>query len=261
MSTSVHSSGESPALRITAEQRADALDRLNQRRFRPLAFLWEWARSMFFALVMFFFLHVFVMEAFKIPSGSMEGTLRVGDFLLVNKVVYGAELPGSGKRLPAVRNPQRGDVIVFKYPPDPNKNYVKRLVGMPGDTLAMRQGLLIRNGVRVEERYVRHVEPEADPSGEEFRWQNDYLVKSAEAAIGYRPSRDNWGPIVVPEKHYFTLGDNRDNSSDSRYWGFVPDSLVRGKPLFVYYSYDPDTTSSIPWLTRVRWGRLGERIH
>lgn len=261
MSAPVRSTGEHPGVHISAEQRAQALDRLNQRPFRPFAFLWEWARSMVFALLMFFFLHVFVMEAFKIPSGSMEGTLRVGDFLLVNKVIYGAELPLSGKRLPAIRRPERGDVIVFKYPPDPAKNYVKRLVGMPGDTLAMDRGTLIRNNVRVEERYVRHVEPDSDPSGEEFRWQHTYLVKTAEASVGYRPSRDNWGPIVVPPNHYFTLGDNRDNSSDSRYWGFVPDSLVRGTPLFVYYSFEPDSADRAAWLTRIRWNRLGQRIH
>jgi signal peptidase I len=251
---------ESPAL-MTAEHRASALDRVNRRRFRPLNFLWEWARSLFFALLLFFFLHVFVMEAFKIPSGSMEGTLRVGDFLIVNKVLYGAELPLGRKRLPAIRAPQRGDVIVFKYPPDPSKNYVKRLVGLPGDTLSMERGRLVRNGVRVEEQYVRHIDPEDDPGGEAFGWQRAHLVRMALAEPLYRPSRDNWGPIVVPEHHYFTLGDNRDNSSDSRYWGFVPDSLVRGTPFIVYYSYEPDSLDRWAWLKRIRWERLGERIH
>ena len=253
--------GDAPSVHITAEQRSGALDRVNQRRFRPAAFLWEWARSLVFALFLFLFLHVFVMEAFKIPSGSMEGTLRVGDFLLVNKVLYGAELPLSGKRLPAVREPERGDVIVFKWPPDPTKNFVKRLVGVPGDTLSMSDGVLVRNGVRVEENYVSHTEPGTDPSGEEFRWQRQHLVKTAQASTAYRPSRNNWGPIVVPMHHYFVLGDNRDNSLDSRYWGFVPDSLVRGQPFMVYYSYEPDSVSRFDWLTRIRWRRLGERIH
>lgn len=252
---------ELPGVQITAEQRAEALERVNQRRFHPAAFLWEWARSLTFALFLFLFLHVFIMEAFKIPSGSMEGTLRVGDFLLVNKLVYGAELPLTGTRLPAIRHPDRGDVIVFKWPPDPTKNFVKRLVGVPGDTLAMSEGVLVRNGVKVNEQYVVRTEPDDDFSGESFRWQRDHLVKTAEASIAYHPSRNNWGPIVVPDHKYFVLGDNRDNSLDSRYWGFVPDSLVRGRPFVVYYSYEPDSISRFDWLTRVRWNRLGERIH
>lgn len=260
MTEPTRESTDAAGLVVTAEQKADALTRVNTRRFRPLAFLWEWTRSLVLALVMFFFLHVFIMEAFKIPSGSMEGTLRVGDFLLVNKLVYGAELPVAGKRLPALRQPERGDVIVFKFPPDPSKNFVKRLVGLAGDTLQMDSGILIRNGVRVEERYVSHAEPDTDPGGEEFRWQRDHLVPSAHAQGSYLPSRDNWGPLVVPEHHYFMLGDNRDNSYDSRYWGFVADSLIRGQPLVVYYSYVPDSADGMAWLTKVRWSRLGRRI-
>lgn len=260
-SVSMKATAAVPANQITAEQRADALDRVNESRWRPAAFLWEWARSLVFALGLFLFLHVFIMEAFKIPSGSMEGTLRVGDFLLVNKLVYGAELPVARVKLPAVRTPGRGDVIVFKWPPDPSKNFVKRLVGVPGDTLSMTNGMLVRNGVNVEERYVSHTEPGSDPSGEEFRWQRQHVVKTAQASVAYRPSRNNWGPIVVPEHHYFVLGDNRDNSLDSRYWGFVPDSLVRGQPFMVYYSYEPDSVSRLDWLTNVRWRRIGERIH
>ena len=260
MSESTRAAADAAGLAITAEQKAEALTRVNTRRFRPWPFLWEWARSLVLALLMFFFLHVFIMEAFKIPSGSMEGTLRVGDFLLVNKLVYGAELPVAGKRLPALRQPDRGDVVVFKFPPDPTKNFVKRLVGLAGDTLEMKSGVLIRNGVRVEERYVSHEAPDTDPGGEEFRWQRDHLVQTAYAERSYMPSRDNWGPLVVPAKHYFMLGDNRDNSYDSRYWGFVSDSLVRGQPLVVYYSYSPDSTDGAAWLTNVRWSRLGRRI-
>jgi len=246
---------------ISLERRADALERVNAERFQPLAFLWEWARSLALALVLFFILHVFVMEAFKIPSGSMEGTLQVGDFLLVNKVLYGAEVPFAHARLPAIREPERGDVVVFKWPSDPTKNFVKRLVGVAGDTLAMANGILVRNGERVNEEYVKHTEPGVDPTAEDFRWQRHHLVKTAEASIAYHPSRNNWGPIVVPDAHYFVLGDNRDNSLDSRYWGFVPDSMVRGQPFLVYYSYAPDSSQPLSWLTRVRWKRLGDRIH
>lgn len=245
---------------ITDQHRAAALDRVNQRTPRVLRFLWDWAKSFQLAVVLFLVIRALVVEAFKIPSGSMEGTLLVGDFLLVNKLVYGAEVPFTGKRLPAVRTPARGDVIVFQWPSDPSKIFVKRLVGIPGDTLRMEDGILYRNGVRLQETYVRHTDPGADPAGDEFRWQRDYLVRSAQASFSYHPSRNNWGPLVVPREHLFVLGDNRDNSLDSRYWGFVPDSLVRGQPMVVYYSYLPDSTSRLDFLTHVRWRRLGDRV-
>jgi signal peptidase I len=125
----------------------------------------------------------------------------------------------------------------------------------------MREGILIRNGASLAERYVEHTEPDMDPAPEDFRWQRDYLVKTAAAATGYHPSRNNWGPLVVPNGNYFVLGDNRDNSLDSRYWGFVPDSLVKGRPFVIYYSYSPDSSDrSFAWLTHIRWTRLGERI-
>lgn len=245
---------------ISSTERAAALDRVNQPSPRLLRLLWEWAKSFQLAVLLFLFIRAFLVEAFKIPSGSMEGTLLVGDFLLVNKLVYGAEIPFSGKRLPAVRTPARGDVIVFQWPSDPTKNFVKRLVGVPGDTLSMNEGVLFRNGVRLQEAYVRHIDPGADPAGEEFRWQRDYVVRTASASVSYHPSRNNWGPLVVPKEHLFVLGDNRDNSLDSRYWGFVPDSLVRGQPMMVYYSYAPDSAARLDFLTRVRWHRLGDRI-
>jgi signal peptidase I len=246
---------------ISEQERADALRRVNRPRGRSARLFLEWAKSFVIAIVVFLLVRAFLVEAFKIPSGSMERTLLVGDFLLVNKLVYGAEVPFTGVRLPPLRVPRYGDVVVFQWPQDPSKNFVKRLVGLPGDTLAMQDGELIRNGRRVLEEYVRHTEPGVDPAGEEFRWQRDHLVRTAEASVAYHPSRNNWGPLVVPTRHYFMLGDNRDNSLDSRYWGFVPDSLVRGRPLVVYYSYQPDTGARSPWLTRIRWGRLGSRVH
>ncbi|HEY0970612.1 MAG TPA: signal peptidase I [Gemmatimonadales bacterium] len=245
---------------VTDAQRAAVLRRLNRRSRLPWGFLWDSARSIPVALLLFFVVRAFFVEAFKIPSGSMERTLLVGDFLLVNKLLYGAEIPFTDRNLPAIREPRRGDVVVFQYPSDPTKNFVKRLVGMPSDTLAMRDGMLYLNGVPQLEAYVRHSEPGVDPVAEDFRWQRNYLVRTAEARAGFHPSRNNWGPLVVPEKSYFVLGDNRDNSLDSRYWGFVPDSLVRGRPMFVYYSYAPDTAHGLAWLTRIRWSRIGERI-
>ena len=170
-------------------------------------------------------------------------------------------MPFTGKRLPAIRHPQRGDVIVFLPPQDLTKNFVKRLVGVPGDTLEMRDGVLYRDGQALHEGYVTRTDPDIDPSTVEFGWQRDYLVRTAEARSGYHPSRNNWGPLVVPEGNYFVLGDNRDNSLDSRYWGFVPDSLVRGRPMFVYYSYRADDSDRpLPFITDIRWGRIGTRI-
>ncbi|MGA9835877.1 MAG: signal peptidase I, partial [Gemmatimonadaceae bacterium] len=214
-----------PVRSVTPEQRVDALREVN-RASRPLAFLWEWTKIFWISVALFLVIRTFFVEAFKIPTGSMENTLQVGDFLLVNKLAYGAEVPFTHDRLPALEHPKFGDVIVFDWPVDPTKNFVKRLVGLPGDTLSMHDGILVRNGHTVSEKYVRREDTPGDPSGDEFAWQRDYLVRSAGAAQSYHPSRNDWGPIVVPPKHLFVLGDNRDNSLDSRYWGFVPDSLV-----------------------------------
>jgi signal peptidase I len=242
-----------------AEYSADVVPR--RTRWRTLAVFVDWLKSVSLAVLLFVLVRALLVEAFKIPSGSMEGTLLVGDFLLVNKLVYGAEVPLTHKRLPVLRTPEHGDVVVFSWPTDPTKNFVKRIVGTPGDTLEMRDGTLWRNDAAVNEPYVQHTQPEADPAGEEFRWQRAFIVPTARAsARGYHPSRNNWGPILVPPRHFFVLGDNRDNSLDSRYWGFLPDSLVRGRPLFVYYSYAPDSVSVLDWLTRIRWDRLGTRI-
>jgi signal peptidase I len=261
---------------FTERRREQALNTANGRRTGALGFLWEWFRSVVIALALFFVVRSFFVEAFKIPTGSMEGTLLVGDFLLVNKMVYGAEVPFTKVKLPALRTPQRGDIIVFQWPVDRTKNFVKRIVGMPGDTLEMRNGSLILNGQLKREPYVVHTSPGSDVSDEEFKWQQAYLlganhpvptpprsplaVATLQASPGYHPTRNNWGPLVVPEGNYFVLGDNRDNSLDSRYWGWVADSLVRGQPLVVYYSYDPNGTVKLDWLTRVRWKRFGEMI-
>ena len=248
-----------PRSDISDEQRQDTLRRLNRTRTIGRRF-WEWAKSFIIAVGLFIVMRTFLVEAFKIPTGSMENTLLVGDFLLVNKAVYGAEVPFTGKHLPAIEKPKHGDVIVFEWPEDRTKNFVKRLIGLPGDTLEMRDGVVWLNGRATQESYVVHTESGADPSWEEFRWQRDFLVRSAAASAGYHPSRNNWGPLIVPDHMYFVLGDNRDNSYDSRYWGFVPDSLVKGRPLIVYYSYEHDPNRRFPWLSKIRWARLGERI-
>src|SRR5437763_7161652 len=138
-----------PAPEITPEKRTAALRQVNRRS--PLAFFWEWTKIVQVAVVVFLIIRTFLVEAFKIPSGSMEHTLLVGDFLLVNKLVYGAEVPFTHSRLPRLREPQRGDVIVFEWPEDPTKNFVKRLVGLAGDTLEMRDAKLYRNRTLVDE--------------------------------------------------------------------------------------------------------------
>ena len=250
--------GARPA--ITEEQRAAVLDRVNKPRARWTRIWLDWAKSFQIAIILSLVVRAFFIEAFKIPSGSMEHTLLVGDFLIVNKLAYGAEVPFTGQRLPALKAPARGDIVVFQFPADPTKNYVKRLIGLPGDTVRMRRGTMIVNGVAQAERYVERTMPWEDRRTDEFAWQRRFLALDPVTALRYRPTRDTWGPILVPPHQLFVLGDNRDNSSDSRYWGFVADSLLRGQPLLVYFSYAPDSSQRFAWLTRIRWARLGERI-
>ena len=228
-------------------------------------YLWEWAKSIAVAAVLFLVVRTFAIEAFQIPTGSMENTLLVGDFLLVNKMAYGAEIPGTSVRFPALDPPEVGDVVVFEPPPAAGQaartNYVKRLVGMAGDTLLMVGGQLHRNGAAVPEPYARHTRPFEDPSSPRFNWQRRHLVSTGRRAQEYRPTRDNWGPIVVDQQSVFVMGDNRDNSEDSRYWGFVKEDAIRGRPLVIYYSYDRNKMVPFPWLTEIRWTRFLDTIH
>jgi signal peptidase I len=214
------------------------------------------------ALVLFLVIKTFFFEAFQIASGSMTRTLLTGDFLFVNKLLYGAQIPGTNARLPGFRQPRRGDVIVFAYPRDPNQDYVKRVIGTPGDTVEMRQGRVAVNGEPLAEPYIQRIDPRNDVVSSDFAWQRPYyLAPSPGDRVGYQPSRDTWGPLVVPADEYFVLGDNRDDSSDSRYWGFVDASAVKGRTLLVYFSYDRDAHDALPWLTDIRWSRLGSLIH
>jgi signal peptidase I len=135
---------------------------------------------------------------------------------------------------------------------------VKRVVGVPDDTLEMRDKRLYRNGELVEEPWARHDDDRGDSVHPDMRWQSGFLIASGRRK--YQPTRDNWGPIVVPAERYFVLGDNRDNSEDSRYWGFVEREEIRGRPWRVYYSFVPSRGSSLPWMSRVRWDRVGEAI-
>jgi signal peptidase I len=220
--------------------------------------LWEWTKSILVALVVWFLLRTFLVEAFRIPSGSMENTLLIGDFLFVNKALYGAEVPIVGARLPAVREPRRNDILVFDSVEEPGLKVVKRLIGMPGDTLSMEGGVLFRNGEKVEEPYVVHTDhARSEDAMQRLKmreWQLPHLVQRDAAT--YKPDLQEWGPIVVPPDSFFMMGDNRDSSYDGRYWGFLPRQNVRGRPLLVYYSYDANSWRSLPFLSAVRWGRL-----
>jgi signal peptidase I len=217
----------------------------------------EWSRSFLIALVLFLFIRAFLVEAFRIPTGSMENTLLVGDFLLVNKAVYGAAVPGTRARLPALAEPQSGDLVVFVPPGEQRRNYVKRIVGVAGDTVAMHDGTLYRNGRPQEEPYARHTDA-GDLYSPVMAWLCDFAPHPLQPC---RPTRDNWGGVVVPPDRFFVLGDNRDDSEDSRYWGFVERAAVRGRPVVIYYSFDPQSPRPVRWLTAVRWDRIGRVVN
>lgn len=225
------------------------------------AWLLEWAKSIGVALVVWFFLRTFLLEAFRIPSGSMENTLLVGDFLFVNKLLYGAEVPLVGARLPAIREPRRDEILVFDSVEDKGLKVVKRLIGMPGDTLAMKDGVLIRNGETVPEPFALHASPAwlAEPEQRDRMraWQVKHLV--GRTPEGYAPDLQNWGPIVVPPESFFMMGDNRDSSYDGRYWGFLPRKNVRGTPMFIYYSFNGQSWKPLPFFSDIRWGRIFSR--
>lgn len=215
----------------------------------------EWIKSIAIALVLWFFLRALLVEAFRIPSGSMENTLLIGDFLFVNKALYGAEIPIVHTRLPAIREPQRGDIVIFESPVERGQNVVKRVVGMPGDTLRMEDNTLYVNGATWEEPYVIRSDASADHEDPRMRaWQVRYLV--GRETRGYRPTLQNWGPIAVPADSFMVMGDNRDNSYDSRYWGFLGRDRISGRPLLIYYSFDRTGVLPLPFLTGIRWGRI-----
>ncbi len=215
----------------------------------------EWIKSIGLALLLFLFIRTFLVQAFKIPTGSMEKTLLVGDFLLVNKLAYGASTPSrvpfTGIEIPSFHipgydSPERGDIVVFEYPLDRSLDYVKRCVAVAGDTVEMRDKVLYINGTPRDEPYVQNGDPNVqrtrsrNSGSTRFAWQKDWLTADAlrSHSGSYAPTRDNFGPIRIPEGHYFCLGDNRDFSSDSRYWGFVPGELIKGRPVILYFSWN-----------------------
>ncbi len=193
--------------------------------------LWEYAEAIITALILALIIRAFIIQAFKIPSGSMIPTLLIGDHLLVNKFLYGTKIPFTDNKILVFRKPEKGDIIVFKYPENPQKDFIKRVIATEGDVIEEKNKVVYINGQAITEPYAHHYDGNLRLSG-------------------FDP-RDNFGPIIVPKDKFFVMGDNRDQSYDSRYWGFVDLKDIRGKALVIYWSWDPNN-----WLRFNRIGRL-----
>ncbi|MCR4667679.1 MAG: signal peptidase I [Desulfovibrio sp.] len=191
----------------------------------------EYAEALIVAFCLALIIRTFIVQAFKIPSESMLETLLVGDQLLASKFAYGIKIPFTHKYIYRGDDPKRGDVIIFEYPEDPDTDFIKRVIGLPGDVIEVRDKQLYRNGEAVQESYIHFTEPET-----------------------IRARRDNFGPITVPPNHYFVMGDNRDNSHDSRFWGCITRESIRAKAWRIYWSWGPGGPNSI------RWGRIAKKI-
>ena len=188
----------------------------------------EYYEALLIAIIFVNFARIFVFQAFKIPTGSMEDNLKVGDHIIVNKCIYGPMGDNPLAKLVPLRDIQRGDIIVFRFPLQPGVDYVKRVVGMPGDELMIRDKKVFINGRQLSEPYVLYDDPQIFP-------RSDFLTEP------YR-SRDHYGPFRVPPGQYFAMGDNRDHSSDSRFWGTVPRSMIKGRAFLVYWSFEGSPT-------------------
>lgn len=260
---------KSPAANVVAQARGTTAP--------PAPFVrrvWENVKSLGGAVLIYLVIRTLLMEAFRIPSGSMIPTLRIGDWLFVNKVAYGPHIPFTRKRLPGYTSPRRGEVVVFVSPyqpdmaaagDDPTPTLVKRLIGMPGDTMYMRDGLLHINGVAQRQGYGAPASATDDPTHYDplMEWQHKIeLSGSRFGAPPQKPTLGNWGPLLIPRDHYFMMGDHRYGSKDSRYWGVVPRENVRGRPMFVYYSFvgGGESDRPLPAITDIRWRRLGHWI-
>ncbi len=194
----------------------------------------EYAEAFGTAIILALIIRAFVIQAFKIPSGSMEPTLLIGDHILVNKFIYGTHIPFTNDVVMPVRAPKRDDVIVFEYPKDESIDFIKRVIGLPGDKLQVINKQVYINGKALDEPYAYHGDPEIIPGNES--------------------PRDNFGPIVVPKGEYFMMGDNRDFSNDSRFWGFVKKDLILGQAEIIYFSWNPKTL-------KIKFNRFGEIVH
>jgi signal peptidase I len=221
----------------------------------------EYFESIVIAVILALFVRTWAVQAFKIPTGSMENNLLIGDHLLVNKFLFGPAASGAERAVLPMRDIRRGDIVVFKYPDEPERDFIKRVIGLPGDTLELRNKKVYINGTPLEEPYVHFLDAAHD-AGE---------VTSFDV-------RERYGPVQVPQGQYFVMGDNRDNSQDSRYWGFLPRGYIKGRALMIYWSYDggPQAYSEdsgfgatigrlfsvvTHFFTRTRWERLLHQIH
>jgi signal peptidase I len=215
----------------------------------------EYFESIVVAVILALFIRTFVVQAFKIPTGSMEPNLLVGDHLLVNKFIFAPTASTAERVLLPMRPLQRGDIAVFKFPEEPERDFIKRVIGLPGDTIELKQRQVFINGAKVEEPYAHYLFPQGE--GDE---STVFDV------------RERYGPVTVPADHYFMMGDNRDNSQDSRYWGFLPAHYVKGRALMIYWSFDAPAgaqqdglrgviSSLASIVTSTRWSRLLHQIH
>jgi len=235
------------------------------REERPKSALREWIELIVSIVIIVFFIRLTVVEAFRIPTSSMEDTLLVGDFLLVNKFVYGIRSPDwigvpftklgffvPFFHLPSFSEPKQGDIVVFRFPLDKNLSYIKRCVATEGQTVEIRDKVVYVDGVPFE-----------NPSESKFTSGIIYPRSYVERAVVPRNlemrNRDNFGPLTVPTSHLFVMGDNRDNSADSRYWGFLPRNLIIGKALIIYFSWDKFLPVN-KLNNKIRWGRIGNLI-
>ena len=205
----------------------------------------EYFESICVAVILALFVRTFVVQAFKIPTGSMENNLLIGDHLLVNKFVFAPTLTNWESKILPINPIRRGDILVFKYPEDPDRDFIKRVIGLPGETLELKNKKVYINGKPLDEPYVHFLFPAAEP-------------KQGDADFTSFDVRENYGPVTVPPDHYFMMGDNRDNSQDSRYWGFMPRDYVKGKALFVYFSFGVEQPGLF---TNIRWSRMFHQIH
>ena len=201
----------------------------------------EYFESICVAVILALFVRTFVVQAFKIPTGSMENNLLIGDHLLVNKFVFAPTMTGLEEAVLPIDPVRRGEIIVFKYPEDPERDFIKRVIALPGETFELRKKRVYIDGTMLDEPYVRFLVPPGEDGGADF----DVRVQ--------------YGPVTVPDGHYFMMGDNRDNSQDSRYWGFLPQEYVKGRALFVYFSFGEESGLS-GLVTGVRWGRILHQI-
>jgi signal peptidase I len=230
-----------------------------QKAETPAGTVAEWGKSIIIALALFLFLRTFLVQTFVITSGSMEETLLVGDMLVVNRAAIGSRIPATNLRIPGYSEPRFLDVMVFDPPHEETLKLIKRLIGMPGDTLEMRSRTLYRNGQPLDEPYVEH-SAGADETHPWMEWQREYLLEGMDPRT-YTPTRDTWGPLVIPEDRYFMLGDNRELSLDSRYWGLLEGWRLEGRAVFTYFSYNKGSYRPFPWVREIRWGRIIQGIN